>query len=175
MSGKDSKEELPVPANLILRVLFLSLGLLRIFPRLGQLMDNINVVVEPDGARVCRRNILALSIAVVLTYVVGANPRDLEIFGAKPSDDWGVLVLGLAVMLAHVYWYTLRYYHVRDDRRDEHNFSFSGEDTKYSRLHSLGLLFTRRDSDLISNRAAFALTILSWYVIGMWIFEGLFR
>ena len=103
------------------RILFLSPGLERVYPPEDRKSrkDTTEKLLEPDGARVCRRNILALASIVVVAGAAGADPRDLDVFGVKPTDDWGVLVLGVAAILAHVYWYVLRYYHLRDDGKIE--------------------------------------------------------
>ena len=49
-------------------------------------------LLEPDGARVCRRNILALAGVVVVAGFAGADPREISVFGVKPSGDWGYRV-----------------------------------------------------------------------------------
>ena len=46
-----------------------------------------------------RRNILALG----------------SVFGVKPDGDWGVIVIGAAAMLTQLYWYVLRYLHMKED------------------------------------------------------------
>ena len=94
----------------IRRILFLLLGLERVCPPRDRkhAKETTEKLIEPEGARVCRRNILALAGVVVVAGAAGADPRDLDVFGVKPSDDWGVLVLGTAAILAHVYWYVLR-------------------------------------------------------------------
>ena len=146
----------------IRRILFLLFGLTRVYPpedRKGA-KETTEKLLEPDGARVCRRNILALAGVVVVTGLAGADPRDLIVFGVKPADDWGVAVLGLAAILAHVYWYVLRYYHLRDDGKIEPEcLKIDGNDFR----------LVRRGADLFSNWAAFVLTVLSWWFIGSWI------
>ena len=135
--------------------------------------ETLEKLIEPKGARVCRRNILALAAIVVVASVAGADPSDLDIFGVRPPNDWGVLVLGAAVILAHLYWYVLRYYHLRDDGRIEQVPEFSGvkkENLKINSNNSFILVY--RSADLVSNRIAFALTLLSWLCIGSWIIGG---
>ncbi len=104
-----------------------------------------------DKARVCRRNILALASVVVVAKVAGADPQDLEIFGVQPSNEWGVRILGATVVLVHLYWYVLRYFHMQDQYKDT------------------TLVISR--ADLLSNWAATLLTIVSWGVIGFWMFR----
>ena len=156
------------------RILFLSLGLERVYPpqdrkRVKEATDKL---LEPNGARVCRRNILALAGVVVVAGSAGADPRDLNVFGVKPSDDWGVLVLGSAAILAHVYWYVLRYYHLRDDGKIEQNPAMSGTGAEYLKIDWNDFRLVRRGADLFSNWATFILTGLSWCFIGSWIVGG---
>ena len=156
------------------RILFLSLGLERAYPPRDRkhAQKTTDKLLEPDGARVCRRNILALAGVVVLAGAAGTDPRDLIAFGVKPADDWGMLVLGLTAILAQVYWYVLRYYHLRDDGKIEQNPAESGTGTKYLKINWNNFRLVRRGADLLSNWAAFVLTGLSWCFIGSWIVGG---
>lgn len=155
----------------IRRILFLSLGLEHVYPpqERKRVKETTEKLIEPDGARVCRRNILALSAVVVVASLVGANPRDLDIFGVKPPDDWGVLVLGTAIILAHLYWYVLRYYHLRDDGRIEQDPASRRTGTDHLKIKWNNFCLVRRGADLFSNWAAFVLTGLSWWFIGLWV------
>jgi len=153
------------------RILFLSLGLERVYPPQDRkhVTETTEKLIEPDGARVCRRNILALAGVVVMAGAAGADPRDLDLLGVKPSDDWGVCVLGLAAILAHVYWYVLRYYYLRDDGRIEQNPAISGTGAEYLKINWNDFRMVRRGADLFSNWVAFVLTGLSWWFIWFWI------
>ena len=159
------------------RILFLSLGLERVYPPRDRkhAKETTEKLLEPDGARACRRNVLALAGVVVLAGAAGADPRDLIVFGVKPADDWGMLVLGSAAMLAQVYWYVLRYHHLRDDGRIEQNPAMSGTGAEYLKINWNDFRLVRRGADLLSNWAAFVLTILSWWLIGSWIVGGAVR
>ncbi len=159
------------------RVLFLSLGLGHAYPRRDrQRTKGISEkLVEPEGARLCRRNIVAIGGVVVLAGLVGADPRDLVIFGIRPTTGRGMIFLGSAVFLAHVYWYVLRYCHLRDDgmidRSPEMVLQGAGpEHAKISWNEEICLV--RRGADRFSNWVAFSLTILSWYFIVLWIATG---
>ena len=132
----------------------------------------IDKLIEPNRARVCRRNILSLAAVVVIASTAGADPRNLDIFGVKPPDDWGVLVLGSAVILAHLYWYVLRYYHLRDDGMIEQDPPQGGIQAVKLNISMDDFRMVRRGADLFSNWAAFLLTGLSWWFIGMWIVRG---
>ena len=149
------------------RFLFLSLGLTRVYsPRGWKHSDErLEKLLEPDGARVCRRNILALACAVVAVGAVGADPKDLEVFGVKLADEGALSVLGPAAILAHVYWYILRYFHLRDDGKIEQN---PGE---HLSINWDAFWLVRRSADQFSNWAAFVLTGLSWGFIVFWIFQ----
>ncbi len=155
------------------RILFLLLGLERVYPpRDRKHARSIpERLIEPDGARACRRNILALASVVVVSEAAGANPQDLEIFGVQPSNEWGVRVLGATAVLAHVYWYVVRYFHLRDDGKVEQNQAQFISGTKYLKIEwSDAEPLVRRGADLLSNWAAVLLTVVSWGVIGFWMF-----
>ena len=115
-------------------------------------------LIEPKGARVCRRNILALAAIVVVDGAAGADPRNLDIFGVRPPDDWGVQVLGAAAILTHLYWYVLRYYHLRDDEKIGPFPEISGVKKEYMKINWIEFLLVRRSVDLVSNWTAFVLT-----------------
>ena len=120
---------------------------------------------EPDGAQRYRRNILALSGVVVLAFCAGADPQELNVFGVKPSGGWGVAVMGVAAMLAHVYWYALRYHHLKDEAILRHPAMLPDRPLSDQKNPS----FVWRGGDLIANWVAFVLTLLSWTFIACWI------
>ena len=70
---------------------------------------------ETDGSKAYRWNILALASVLVVAGLAGAEPRDLSVFGVKPSGDWGVTVISAAAILTQLYWYILRYLHMKED------------------------------------------------------------
>ena len=140
--------------------LFLSLGLNREYlpPQHNKSKDPTEWLLEPDGARNCRRNILALATAVVLTGLAGVDPSELRVFGVSLSGDHGVVVLGLAVVLAHLYWYFLRYFHIRDD----------GTSAGRTITH-IGYPLVRRGADLLANYVAIIMTLSSWCFVASWL------
>ena len=83
-----------------------------------------------------------------------------------------MLVLGAAAILAHVYWYVLRYYHLRDDGKIEQNPAQIGTGAEYLKINWNDFRLVRRGADLFSNWAAFVLTGLSWRFNGSWIAGG---
>ena len=155
----------------IRRLLFLLLGLERVYPPQGRkhAKETTEKLIEPVGVRVCRRNILAVAGVVVIAGAAGADPRDLDVFGVTPSNDWGVLVLGAAAILAHVYWYVLRYYHLRDDGSIQQDPTISDTGVEYLKIDWNDFRLVRRGADLFSNWVAFLLTGLSWCFIASWI------
>ena len=120
----------------------------------------------------CRRNILALAGVVVVTGFAGADLRDLTVFGVKPSGDWGVFVLGAVIILAHVYWYVLRYQHLKEDGKIEQNTASSGTGSEHLKIAWSDFRLVRKGADLFSNYVAALLTVVSWCFIASWIFDG---
>ena len=155
----------------IQRIVYISIGLSRVFPNQDLTYIDFTRLAEPDEAKLSRRKILALAIVVCIASFAGADPRDLEIFGVKPSSDWGVLVLGIAVILGQLYWYMLRYYIIKDAGEFELNPLFRGKLQHPVRTYPRGYLNGRINADLISNWAAFVFTAISWIAIGVWIFR----
>ena len=161
----------------IRRILFLTLGLTRAYPSMDRKLAKraSEKLVEPQGSRVSRRNIIVLSGVLVLAGFAGADLHSLSLFGVEPTENWGVNVLGIAAVLAQLYWYFLRYQHLSEDgtieRDQDPGFSAErAEPLKISRNTALGLV--RKEADLFSNWVAFLLTCLSWYFIYLWIVDG---
>ena len=152
--------------------LFLSLGPTRVYPPEKQ-VDKKNIIeklLEPDGSRACRRNILALAGVVVVAGLAGADPHEISVFGVKPSGDRGVLVLGGAVILSHLYWFVLKYHHMKEDGLIEQDPRLS--DHRSEKLKIPGnkrIRLVRKEPDLFSNYAAIVLTCLSWFFVISWI------
>ena len=158
--------------------LFLSLGLTRGYSpqKRGYGRNTTEKLLEPAGARVCRRNILALAGVVVVAGLAGADPSEISVFGVKPSGDRGVLVLGLAVILSHLYWFVLRYHHMKEDgviEQDRALRHLSGHDAEYLKIAgNKSFTLVRKGADLFSNYAAIVLTCLSWFFVASWIIAG---
>ena len=121
--------------------------------------------MEPEGSKNGRRKILVLSSMLVIAGVAGADPRELIVFGIAPSEDWGVTVLGLVAMLAHLYWYFLRYHHLKEDGKIEMEPSAKFRLLNLRDKHP-GIIW--READLLSNRVAFAMTWLAWGFVIYW-------
>ena len=159
------------------RILFLSLGLTRAHPSMGRKRAKRTgeKLVEPQGSRASRRNIIVLSGVLVLAGFAGADLHSLSLFGVRPTGNWGVTVLGVAAVLAQIYWYVLRYQHLSEDgtiERDPVKGLRGAEPAKISLNTALPLV--RKEADLFSNWVAFLLTVLSWCFIYSWIIDGAF-
>ena len=130
-------------------------------------------LVEPQGSRLSRRNIIVLSGVLVLAGFAGADLHSLNLFGIKPTGNWGVTVLSVAAVLAQIYWYVLRYQHLSEDGTIERDMSPEySTPLKISENEALSLV--RKKADLFSNWVAVLLTGLSWYFIYSWIVDGSF-
>ncbi|MCZ0939550.1 MAG: hypothetical protein OXJ55_12985 [Caldilineaceae bacterium] len=131
-------------------------------------------LVEPQGSRSCRRNIIVLSGVLFLAGLAGADLHSLNLFGIRPTGEWGVVVLGCAAIVAQIYWHVLRYQHLKEDGSIERD-----ETPEYSIPLKISknkaLILVRRDADLYSNWVSIGLTLLSWRYIVPWIVDGLSR
>lgn len=134
----------------------------------------IEMLLETDGSKANRRNILALAGVMVVAGLAGAEPRDLSVFGVKPVGDRGVIVVSTAAILIQLYWYVLRYLHMEEDGAVEQK-PLSGEPIKLLKTKLNPHLVLRRKSvDLFSNWACFLMTVLSWYFALSWIADASF-
>ena len=124
------------------------------------------MLVETDGSKVYRRNTLALASVLVLAGLAGADPGDLSVFGVKPDGDWGVIVISAAAIGTQLYWYILRYLHMKEDAEVE----VYGTPITRSKMRSDDTLtLWRKNGDLFSNWTCFLLTAFSWYFAISWI------
>ena len=154
-----------------LRVLYFSVGLWREYrPQDPHVHDERPaVMLEPPNARTCRRNILALASVVALAGFVGADPRDLRVFGIMPNDDVGVSVLSAAVFLVYVYWYVQLYLHLTTDGKVD---KFAGKHADFVVQSPDALpnrVLRRRDADLVANWTAFFLVLVSLCFAVSWV------
>ena len=125
---------------------------------------------ETDGSKACRRNIMALSSVLVVAGLAGADPRDLSVFGVKPGGDWGVVVIGAAAISVQVYWYVLRYLHLKEDAVIEQEPVSQGETRQLLKIRlNDSWVLRRKSADWFSNWIAVLLTISSWCFVVSWI------
>lgn len=134
-------------------------------------------MVEPREARACRRNVIVLAGGIVLAWIVGAEVRDLDLFGIKPSGERGVTVLCMAAMLVHIYWYCARYWHLKENSTRSLPASMTeikGKtgDINWKEEWNEAAYVSLRVADLLANWAAALLTVLSWCVLSAWILNA---
>ena len=156
------------------RFLFLFLGLERAHPPKDRkrAKESLEKMIEPQASRNCRRNIIVLSGVLFLAGLAGADLHSLNLFGLKPTGEWGIVVLAAAAIFAQIYWYVLRYQHLKEDGSIERDQSPEySMPLKISGNKAFELV--RRDADLFSNWVAFLLTLLSWRFIVPWVIDGL--
>ena len=146
--------------------LFLALGLTRVYQ--SQNPDRLPLM-EPDGVRTCRRNIIALAGLLVLAGLAGAGPGDLDVFGVKPGEGTrGVIVIGAAAFGVQFYWYCLKYCHLKEDGKVLfRDMEQSETQMPLDAVTHLGI--AQKTANLISNWIAFLLTVFSLYFIVCWI------
>ena len=148
--------------------LFLKLGLTRVYR--SQRPKWIHLI-EPDGVRSCRRNIIALAGLLALAGLSGASPGNLEVLGIKPGEDpWGVTVICATALGVQFYWYCLKYYHLKEDGMVD----VSATDDEEIRVPidselAAHLGIAQKRANFLSNWVAFGLTVVSLYFIVYWI------
>ena len=146
---------------------FLSFGLTKVCPYgKRNRANNIEKLVEPEGSKKCRARIILLSSMIVLTWLAGADPHEISLFGIAPSGHRGVTVLGLAAIVAHLYWYVLRYQHLVEDGKIRLDPSIS--ESEFMPLTNKATI-VRKSMDLSLNRLAFGMAILAWGCLGEWL------
>lgn len=150
----------------LLKVLFLTFGL---WPIHRMAENGACPLVEPDGARIARRNIIGLSAILILAGFAGVDPRNLVLFGLDlDAGGRGAIVVLLGVGAAQVYWYCVKYFHMRDDAKAN-----SSPPDQHDHLLRLAanpdVSLKQASANWISNMAAFALTLGSWWFMYYWI------
>ena len=162
----------------IRRNLFLIFGLCRGYPSDRRTSPGAwrDKVVEPREAKACRRNTIVLAAGIVLAWASGAELTDLDLFGIKPAEEHGVVVLSLAAMLVHSYWYVARYWHLRENSTRRIPASFTeiqggDADIDWEVEWNEAAYVSLRVTDWLANWAAVLLTPLSWYILVVWIVD----
>ena len=115
-----------------------------------------------------------LSGVLFLAGLAGADLHSLNLFGIQPTGKWGVAVLGSAAIVAQIYWYVLRYQHLKEDGAIERDQS-PEYSTPLKISGNKALKLVRREADLYSNWVAVFLTLSSWCFIVPWVIDGLTR
>lgn len=126
-------------------------------------------LVEPDGVRICRRNIIAVGGLLVLAGLASADPGDLNVFGVKPGNgNRGVFVISAAVIAAQLYWYYLKYCHLKEDGKIYVTTKDQGEQFMPINIVRFDSM-RQKNSDFFSDWVAFSVTIVSWCFMFYWI------
>lgn len=127
----------------------------------------IDRLSESSGSRICRRNILALACILILAGSAGGDPQELSVFGLKISGERGFAVLWVGAIVAHLYWYAMRFHHLKEDGEVQ---QFPDNSSAARRKFPITDQYyvARHAGDLWANRAAACLTPVSWLVFGLW-------
>ena len=149
-----------------LKVLFLTFGLWPVL-RMGE--KGAWPLVEPDGARIARRNIIGLSAILILAGFAGVNPGDLNLFGLDlDAGGRSAIVLLVGAGAAQLYWYGMKYCHMRDDAKA--NSSHPDQPDYLLRLAANPDVNLKQAwANWISNTTAFGLMLGSWWFMYRWI------
>ena len=100
----------------------------------------------------------------------GADPRDLTVFGVKAGADSGVFDFSVAAIVAQIYWYVLRYQHMKEDAMLVEMPVSEGQSIKELRVKlNPNLHLHQKPANLISNWVCFLMTVASWYFVYSWI------
>ena len=153
------------------KFLFLSVGLTSVHPRPKESSKREVEFIysETDGSKACRRNILALASAVVVAGASGADPSELVIFGVEPNGARGTIVISVAVVLASLYWYIMRYRHLIDDaEKQEYRPGYDAPSRAIPISAQGNFPLRQKSASLFSNWIAFLMTIASWYCVFCW-------
>jgi len=130
-------------------------------------------MIEPRESKNCRRNTIVLSGMLVFAGLAGADLHSLNLFGIRPASDWGVAVLGVAAIVAQLYWYVQRFQHLLEDGILEGDPTMGNPHASPQRIFwNPAITLVRKRADLFSNWVALLLTILSWWFIATWIFDA---
>ena len=163
----------------IRRNLFLMFGLERGYPGARRASSGRwhDTIVEPREARACRRNVIILAGGVVLAWAAGADVRDLDLFGVNPAEGRGVIVLSMAAILVHIYWYCARYWHLKENSTRSLPASMTeikGKtgDINWKQEWNEAAYVSLRVADLLANWAAALLTLLSWCILTVWMLNA---
>ena len=150
----------------LLKVLFLTFGL---WPVLRMAKKGARPLVEPDGARTARRNIIGLSAILILAGLAGVNPEDLTLFGLDlDAGGRGAIVAVVGAGAAQMYWYLMKYCHMRDDAKaNAHPPDRPDHLLRLAANPDVNL--EQASANWISNTIAFGLTLGSWLFMYCWI------
>lgn len=124
-------------------------------------------IQECEGARIARRNNLALAGVVVAAFMAGAGPQDLEVFGVKASGTMGVLTACVMVLACHAYWYFMRWHHLSEDA-EILVFAVTKSHAPLPYWKEGPRMLRQKSAALFANRACFLLVALSTTISVCW-------
>ncbi len=129
-----------------------------------------DLIQECEGARIARRNNLALAGIVVAAFMAGAGPQDLQVFGVKASGTMGVLTACVMVLACHAYWYFMRWHHLADDAVIL-VFAVTKTHPPLPLWQEGPRMLRQKSATLFANRACFLLVAMSaaisvWWGVG---------
>ena len=153
---------------------FLSIGVTRVYAPRGRKRSKgvAGKLCEPQASSACRRNILVLSGTLVVAGLAGVEPKDIVLFGMKPSKDSGVIIFGTAAVLAHLYWYCMRYQHLKEAGEIEQVPAMEGESRMRLKIAWNRFSMERKGADLVANWAALLLTAMAWAFVCSWVLDA---
>ena len=149
------------------RSLFLLLGLSTRYIPDDDSGHDCDYIQESEGARIARRNNLALAGLVVASALIGAGPQDLDVFGMKASDPTAALVVYIMVIACHIYWYLMRWQHLCDDAEILVFSTIMGQPPLLLREESPRRL-RQKSAVLVANQVCFVLVVLSVVISVLW-------
>ncbi len=147
--------------------MFLILGLWRTYdPGNGDGHDE-DRIQESEGARIARRNNLALGGIVVAACMAGAGPQDLEVFGVRANGAMGVLTVCIMVLACHTYWYFMRWHHLFDDA-EILVFSVTMNHAPLPFRQEGPRILRQKSAVMFANRVCFLLVAMSFVISVGW-------
>ena len=154
------------------RLMFLILGLWNSYDPGNDKGHRDDRIQECEGARIARRNNLALAGIVVAAFMAGAGPQDLEVFGVTASGTMGALTACIMVLACHAYWYFMRWHHLADDAVIL-VFSVTMNHPPLPFRQEGPRMLRQKSAALFANRACFLLVAMSvaisvWWGAGFW-------
>ena len=124
-------------------------------------------LLEGEGARIVRRNNLALASVVVASGLADTGPQDLEVFGMKTREPQAAIVVCLMLVICHGYWYFMRLQHLLDDAKI-FVFSVTLNHEPLSLWQEPPRQLRQKSAALIANRVCFTLVVLSMILLIAW-------
>lgn len=152
---------------------FQFLGLCKKYKPKSQFKQTTYTLEESVGARIARRNNLALAAIVIVGFMAGADPQELELFGLKVDETRGVYIICGTTILLHFYWYCMRYIHLYDDSEFREYCESKSNDTQKILKIDDRMILNQETASLVKNWICFLLVSISIIFIFCWIHDEL--